>query len=483
MDCTGDVGVAETHISVLFFVGDCAYKLKKPVRFGFLDFSTPELRERACRREVELNRRIAPDVYLGVAEFLGPGATDREHLVVMRRMPVDRRLATLVASGADVADDLRDLARLVAVFHAASRTSPAIAAFGSPAAVADRWEGTFRELKPFVGRIVDSEMVERVRSRATRYIAGRHRLFRCRQQQGRVRDGHGDLRADDVFCLPDGPRVLDCIEFDDGLRYVDVLDDACFLAMDLERLGAPQLAARFLAWWREFSGETDPASLADHYIAYRAMVRVKVACLRAAQGDSHAIDEARALLRLADRHLERGRVRLVLVGGSPGTGKSTLADALGRELGWVVLRSDLRRKELVGVSPGVHAQEPFRSGIYAPEVTALTYAELLGEARDALRLGESVVLDASWMNASWRRAARLVAHTTSTDLVELQCSAPEAIATERIRHRPSEDPSDATPAVARAMATRADPWPEAIGVDTSGTPADALEQALATVGP
>jgi predicted kinase len=170
-----------------------------------------------------------------------------------------------------------------------------------------------------------------------------------------------------------------------------------------------------------------------------------------------------------------------MIGGAPGTGKSTVADALGRELSWTVLRSDIRRKQLVGVSPTTHGQTGFAAGIYAPETTALTYAELLGEAREALRLGESVIVDASWTDASWRRAARLVAHTTSSDVVELRCTAPEEIAIDRIRSRTTEDPSDASPAVAHAMRARADPWPEAIVLETSGLFEDALCEALEAV--
>src|SRR5207248_5092618 len=163
---------------------------------------------------------------------------------------------------------------------------------------------------------------------------------------GAVRDGHGDLQAEDIFCLDDGPRILDCIEFDDRLRHVDVLADVAFLAMDLERLGAPEAAATFLARYREFARESYPPSLAHHYIAARAHVRCKVACLRHRQGDDGGADAARGLLDLTARHLEAARVRLVLVGGLPGTGKSTVAAALADATGWVVLRSDEVRKDV-----------------------------------------------------------------------------------------------------------------------------------------
>jgi aminoglycoside phosphotransferase family enzyme/predicted kinase len=473
---TQPVAVAETHISALFFVGDRAYKLKKPVRFGFLDFSTPERREQACRREVELNRRIAPDVYLGVAEVRCPDSPGSEHLVVMRRMPAERRLSLLVERGDDLDDEVRHLAHLVAAFHAAAGTSPTIAAAGTRGAVVARWQQNLAELRACADTGVDGDAVDDVERMARRYLDGREELFDRRCSEGWVRDGHGDLRAEDVFCLPDGPRVLDCIEFDDRLRHLDVLDDACFMAMDLEHHGSAQIGARFLEWWSEYLGETHPATLANHYIAYRALVRAKVACLRGRQ-DVDTVGDANSFLRLARAHLERGRIQLVLIGGLPGTGKSTLAEGIGRARGWTVLRSDVRRKELAGMATTTPAPSAFRQGLYDPESTARTYAELLGEARQALRLGEPVVLDASWIDDGWRHAARDVAHETASDLVEIQCTAPAELTSRRIEAR-SGDPSDATPGIARAMAHRMDAWPEAIAIDTSGPPSHTVHQAL-----
>jgi hypothetical protein len=226
-----------------------------------------------------------------------------------------------------------------------------------------------------------ADAVERL---AHRYLDGRSRLFERRIAEGHIRDGHGDLLADDVFCLDDGPRILDCLEFDDRLRYGDVLLDVAFLAMDLECLGAPDLARRFLDWYTEFSGRPFPASLASHYVAYRAHVRAKVACLRHDQGVEDAADEARCLLDLAHRHLEEAAVRLVLVGGLPGTGKSTLARGLADARGWAVLRSDEVRKELTGLPAAVPASSAWGEGLYRPEMTAATYAELLRRASAAL---------------------------------------------------------------------------------------------------
>jgi hypothetical protein len=401
-------------------------------------------------------------------------------------MPATRRLAALVRAGADVDDCLSDVARRVAAFHATAATSEEIAAAGRRDAVAAIWEASFQQLVPFTGPVLDADAARRVEHLVRRYLAGRSRLFDHRIALGAVRDGHGDLQAEDIFCLDDGPRILDCIEFDDHLRHGDVLADVAFLAMDLERLGAPAAAAEFLSRYREFAGETYPQSLAHHYIASRAHVRCKVACLRHGQGDAGAATDARTLLDLTLRHLETGRVRLVLVGGLPGTGKSTVAAALADATGWSVLRSDEVRKDVAGLGHTTAAIAPPGEGLYRPELTSATYGALLGRARTALDLGESVILDASWSSAHHRDAARELAEATSSDLVELCCVAPLGVAEQRILDRLTAggDPSDATPAVALAMADRFDPWPTASPVDTSGPVEQSVAQALdATQGP
>lgn len=471
--------VAETHISVLFFVGDRVYKLKKPVRFAFVDLSTRAARKQMCHREVELNRRLAPDVYLGVLDILDAEGHAVDHLVQMRRLPDDRRLAGLVRSGREVSHCLRRVARLVAAFHAAAPTSGEIAAAGGPEAVRELWRDSFAEMEPFVGSVLDAEVFEGLRSGTEHYLEGRGPLFERRVAEGRIRDGHGDLLAEDIFCLEDGPRVLDCIEFDDRFRYGDVLADVAFLAMDLERLGAVDEARRFLAWYREFSGETYPQSLADHYIAYRALVRSKVACLKHEQGGGDT-GEARTLLALAGEHTDRASVRLVLVGGLPGTGKSTLAAGLSDRTGWTVLRSDEVRKELAGMGHGKRTHEHFGEGIYSEEMTQATYDELLTRARRLLELGESVIADASWLRARHRDAAAAVARETASELVQLRCDVASDIAVERMRRRLAEggDASDADALIAATMAASMDEWTESVEIPTEGPLDSALDRAL-----
>jgi uncharacterized protein len=467
---------AETHSAVVYFAGDRAYKLKKPVNLGFLDFSTEELRAAACVRETELNRRFAPDVYLGVAKVIAPDNEPCDHLVVMRRMPAQRALSALVREGEPADEPVREVARTLAAQHASASRSGQIDQAGGRDALRGRWKDNVEQAGQVGEAVIGEPAVSEVGSLADQFLAGRRPLFDGRVAAGRIVDGHGDLLADDIYCLGDGPRILDCLDFDDRLRWLDGVDDAAFLAMDLERLGAPSLARRFIEWYGEFSGDPAPASLRHHYVAYRAFVRAKVACIKHAQGDGSAGDDARRLTELTLRHLRAGAVTMVLIGGLPGTGKSTLAGAVADRLGWTVLASDRVRKELAGVSPRQSAASAYATGIYTSEWTERCYAELLHRARRLLAHGESVILDASWITESQRAAAARVADDVSAQLVQLRCDAPQDLARKRLMTRHGSL-SDADGAIARQMAAVMDPWPSATTVGSAQDAAGAGEVA------
>jgi len=469
--------VRETHSGLVLLIGDRAYKLKKPVRLGFLDFGTRERRLAVCRREVELNRRLAPDVYLGVADVSGVDGRPCEHLVVMRRMPESRRLSTMVRAGEPMRDAIVEIARRIAVFHASADRSPEITEQGGRDALRQRWRDGFAQVEPFRGTVLDSVHLTETVDLVERFLAGREPLFAARARDGRIVDGHGDLLADDIFCLDDGPRVLDCLEFDDRLRWLDGLDDIAFLAMDLERLGAPELRDLLLDRYAEFAGDPAPPALRHHYLAYRAFVRAKVACLRHSQHDPDAAHRAGRDAVVALEHLRAGRVRLILVGGLPGTGKTTLAGLLADHLGATLLSSDRLRKELAGIDPAVAAPAVYEDGIYRSEHTERVYAELLRRAETLLALGETVVLDASWHDARHRALAAAVASRTDSSLVALRCTAPTDLAAARLRERVGGC-SDADPAIAAAMATDEDPWPDAVPISTDGPEPAALSHAL-----
>ncbi|MGW2509765.1 bifunctional aminoglycoside phosphotransferase/ATP-binding protein [Streptomyces scopuliridis] len=481
VDSSPRAEVSETHTAVVMFVEDRAYKVKKPVNLGFLDFTSVAARRTACEREVLLNRRFSPDVYEGIAEIHLPGGGPPEPIVVMRRMPSARRLAHLVSTGAPVDDALRRIARLLAVCHADSPTGPEISHEGTRDALRARWEASFEQVRGLGGQRSLSGF-EEIEHLVRRYLDGRKDVFDARIGDGRVVDGHGDLLAQDIFCLDDGPRILDCLEFDDALRYVDGLDDAAFLTMDLERLGAADAAAFFLARYSEYSGDPAPPSLRHHYVAYRAFVRAKVSLFQSRQGADSARAEAERLADLTVRHLRASAVRLVLVGGLPASGKSTLAGALADRLGLTLLSSDRLRKELAGVPPEQPSPAWYETGIYTPQWTRRTYDELIDRASELLSMGESVVIDATWTDRERRSAAAEAARRCSADLVCLRCEVPRDVADQRLFNRPA-GPSDAGPAVAEAMAAAADPWPEAVTVDTSGALESAVGRAVRVVRP
>lgn len=449
--------VVETHTSTLLFLDGQVLKRKKPLDLGFADFRSLAARRAACEEEVRLNRRLAPDVYLGTATVLGVDGAPCEVVVVMRELPPDARLAALVAAGADVDDALRAIATQVAALH---RTCPAPARLlpvASRDGLRSLWQQGFSALRAHPDQVAP-EVLARTEELALRWLDGRAPLLLRRQD--RVVDGHGDLLADDVYVLPDGPRLLDCLEFDERLRVCDGLADVAFLAMDLERLGAPASGRLLLDAYRSATADDAPAGLEDHHLAYRASVRAKVGCLPGAQQPGSAA----LLAGLALAHLERARVRLVLVGGLPGSGKTTLAARLAAEHGWSHLSSDVVRDEL---------DPPDR---YSAASVDRVYGELAARAEGLLGDGRTVVLDASLGDAGQRARLRAVADRGAADLVEVRCTVPDPLAEERIRTRPA-GPSEATAQVRRLLRDRAEPWPQATAVDTSGP----VEQSLAAV--
>lgn len=473
--------VAETHTSTLFFVDDLVYKRKKPLDLGFSDFRDRAARLAACHEEVRLNRRLSPDVYLGVADVLDVAGRPCDHLVVMRRMPDERRLATLLGGPEDLSATLQSLAGQLSALHARSPVPDRLLHVGRSPFLRELWDDGLHALEPF-DAVVPEPVRERTRLLARRWLTGRDDLLERRIRDGRLRDGHGDLLADDVFVLPDGPRALDCLEFDERLRVGDGLGDAAFLAMDLESLGSPALARTFLDAYEDAAHDDAPASLEDLYLGYRAHVRSKVTCIRAAQTDQpQLVARARELADLALAHLERGRVRLVLVGGLPGTGKTALSGALAAATGWLRLSSDVTRKRLAGRPVGPAPAVDFRTGLYSPRATDLTYDRLLEDARSSLESGVSVILDASWSDERHRSLARQLAGATAADLVELQCSCDRRQAEARVsRARPGA--SDATPAIRAALETEWAAWPEAEILATSAELPIALRRAQSLVG-
>jgi aminoglycoside phosphotransferase family enzyme/predicted kinase len=473
------IQVIETHVSWLIIMSDRVYKIKRPVIFPFIDLHDSTARDRACRAEVNLNRRLSPDVYLGVGTFVDPDGAI-EPVVVMRRLPEDRSLTSLIER-ADPALPrcLDEIAVQMASFHRGADRGRQVERDCTSGAVQQLWRRNLAELRAAMN-VLPSEMIDQIGQMGENFLAGRNDLFAGRIEKRRAVDGHGDLLAADVFCLDDGPRLLDCLEFDESLRHVDTLLDMASLAAEVERLGRLDLADHLLRRYQRAAGDAWPASLEHFYMAYRALVRAKVACL----GDREPTAAATGLLSMAQDHLRAGTVRLVLVGGLPGTGKSTLATGASHATRSTLLRSDVVRRELESVAVISPTAGEFGVGRYEPERTDAVYSELLRRAEPRLRLGDTVILDATWARRSWRDAARQVAVRTRSELIELRCEAPRAVADRRLveRARDTVDPSDATPAVAHTMATVYDDWPESTAVNTAVPVTDTLGAVLDGLG-
>lgn len=471
--------IIETHSALIVLWGDKAHKIRKQIDLGFLDNRTVEARAEQSRREVDLNSRLAPDVYDGVLEVRGPDGEVIDHVVRMRRLPSDLSLESLVRLRAagngrvgdpDLGAGVREVARQLDHLHAASPHTEDIDAAGTRAAVTGLWTESLAHLRRLSVGEDAPEIVDDIERLARDFLRGRERLLEARIAAGRVVDGHGDLLAADVYLTGDGPRVIDCLEFDDRLRYGDAMLDAAFLAMDLDRCGARDLAVVFLEAYRDFSGDDAPPSLVHHYIGYRALVRAKVTAIRAEQSGTGTGTgtggDARHALELADRAVDallRGRVRLVLVGGVSGSGKSTLAAPLAGALGAELLRTDVIRAAVLGSGqvPG--------DVRYSEEAVASVYSGMLERAAELLALGRSVVLDATWLDPRRRAEAETVAADALAELVEISCTAPRDELVRRIgeRARAGTDPSEATVEVLDAQLAGLAPWPDAIEVDTT----------------
>lgn len=476
IEATSPAAIHETHTGVVVLVGDRAYKVKKHVKTDFLDFSTVEAREQVCHREVSLNRRLAASSYLGIAHLVGlPDAPD-EPVIVMRRHPESRCLAALVANGSPVETELAEIAVLLADFHQTAERGHLIEMCATVDAVAEHWRANLTELREYTRDILAAQDVVELWRLSAEFIAGRRALFGQRIEANRIVDGHGDLLAADIYCLAEGPALLDCLEFDDQLRYVDGIDDAAFLAMDLEFLGRRDLGALFLEHYCRRAEDHPPPALVHFYIAYRAVVRAKVDCIRAHQGSADAATAARRHLAIALEHLRVGMLRLIIIGGGPGTGKSTLSQSLAGEIGARVISTDEVRRELresgrIGGSTGT-----LGSGLYTRENVDAVYGEVCRRAKSLLAGGNTVILDGTWRNPGHRATARAMASDLSVPILEFVCTTSLDEARARISQR-VESPSDATEHMAAPLTPELDEWVGAHRVDTSRSLRESLAEA------
>ncbi len=496
----GEVRVVQTHISAVFIAPRAVFKLKKPVDFGFLDFTTIGKRRFFCEEELRLNRRLSPGLYREVVPvterdgelFFGGEGETVDWALRMEPLPEERLLSTLLAQGKVTAADLARVAHTIAAFHDRAERGEEITRTGGSAAVTRNTEENFSQVEPYIGHTVSRENFDLIALYTRAFREVNAALFAARESGGFIRDGHGDLHSQHV-CLTDPILVFDCIEFSRRFRYCDVLSDASFLDMDLRRLGRPDLADAFTRDYLASSGQEGlpgvPA-LCNFYRCYRAVVRGKVEGFRSRDPSVPPAEAEAARRSAADFFALAGHCArtlhpptLFVLCGLMGSGKSSLARLLAERLEFILLSSDLTRKELAGIAPTARGDQGFGEGIYAPGMTERTYRAVFDRARSELLAGRSVALDASFTDPAMRHAARELARSCGARHLLLYLSAPGELLRERLSRRAlkasvSDGRSEILPAQMAAFTPPDEvPAEEKLVIDAAGEKTAKLEAA------
>lgn len=455
--------VIETHISRVLLTGQYAYKFKKPVNFGFLDFETLEARKHFCQEELRLNQRLTDDLYLEVipvtgsaeAPQLGGSGEIIEYALKMRQFPQDGLLSTLQANGELTTAHVDQMARQIADFHTATPRVPADNELGSPESVMAPVLQNFEQILPFLSEASDLAQLEALKAWAESSFERLKPLLVQRKADGFIRECHGDIHLGNATLINDKVVLFDCIEFNEPFRMTDVYADIGFLAMDLEDRGLKSLSRRLISQYLEVTGDYQGLELLNFYKAYRAMVRAKVA-LFSLSPDADGVQRATTLRQyrnyanLAESYSAIPSRFLVITHGVSAVGKSQVAMRLVEALGAVRLRSDVERKRMFGEQD---------DALYGSQASDATYARLHELAGLALRAGFPVVLDATYLKREQREAAAQVAEDTGVPFLILDCEAPQAVIAGWLKQRQAQnnDPSDATLEVIEAQQANREP--------------------------
>ncbi len=431
-----DVQLVQTHISYVFLAGEEVYKLKKSVRFSFLDFSTLERRRHFCREEVRLNRRLSSDIYLGVVAVCADdsgfrlGAEDDaaavEYAVRMKRLPAEQMFSEMLARGEAGEEHIETIAMRLVEFHAQADAGPEVAANGAPEALLALMANDFSESARYRGRTVSPADDGAIQVFCKEFVATHAPLLRARQAAQRIREGHGDLRAEHL-CFSDGLQIIDCIEFDVHLRCRDVAAEVAFLAMDIESLGHVELAQRLVERYASLASDSDLAFLVPFYQCYFAYIRGKVESLTSGEDEVAAADRERAA-ESARRHFAQAyryswaySPLLLAVGGLSGSGKTTVAQALQQRTGFAHVNSDVVRKRLTGHATDRPAPASAKAYLYAGEQSRRTYETMFELARAELARGSGVIVDATFQRRVDRAAVYRLARECSVPVLFVEC--------------------------------------------------------------
>jgi len=456
---SGTVTLLETHISAVLLAGDYAYKLKKPYNLGFLDFSTLAARRHFCEAELRLNRRLAPDLYLGVIPITGSIDTPRfggegqaiEYAVKMRRFPQEALLSNVLLRNALQAGQLDVLAQRIAAFHDTLPGATPAQPHGTPDSIHAAACQNFSQIEPLLSAPEDRAQLVRLAQIADTLFAATAPIFLQRKHAGFVRECHGDLHLGNMVLIHGEIVPFDCIEFNDDFRWIDVMSEIAFVVMDLTSRGHPDFGFRFLNTYLEHTGDFAGLKVLRYYLMYRAVVRAKIAAFRATASETppdsriQAWQAYRHYMVLTEQFSRIPPPLLILMHGVSGSGKSTVARDMAAHLPAIHVRSDVERKRLFGLAPLARSHSAPGTGIYSAEATQRTYARLAEIARGTLAAGYAVVLDATFLGARQRAFFQTLSNNTWI----VSCDAPVAILRARVtaRYQAGTDAAEANLAI------------------------------------
>jgi len=443
----GKIELVQTQMSFVFLTDEFVYKVKKAVNLGYLDYTSLEKRQFYCQREVELNHRLCPEVYLGVVPItrdkgtisVGGRGEVIEHAVKMRRLPQQAMMDVLLGDNRVSPEMVTRVAQKLAAFHQKAETNANISAFGEIKAVTQNTDENFDQTKKYIGTTLSREKCQRIKDYTDDFTRGNASLFGKRIANGRIRDCHGDLHTAHI-CFTDGICIYDCIEFNDRFRYADVASEIAFLAMDLDHYGRADLSRSLVNAYVAESRDKELLKLLGFYKCYRAYVRGKVESFKlddpyiAPAEKRHTLEVASSYFDLA-RAYTRSKPALFITTGLVGTGKTFLAQALAKRLGLAVISSDVTRKQLADIPVTEHRFEEFDSGIYSAEFSTKTYDKMFSEANHILSDGGSVILDASFTKAGERLKAKGLAEEMGADFLIIECTLDEESIKQRLAQR------------------------------------------------
>ena len=446
----------ETHISWVILTGPYAYKIKKPLNLGFLDFSTLEKRQFYCEEELRLNRRLAPDLYLQVVKVTGtseqPSFTNKgsaiEYAVKMVQFPQEAQLDHVLERGDLQLEHIDLIARIISDFHQQIVIADIDSSYGDPEHVYQPVLENFAQIRERITDTKSIEILDELACWSKSAYADLHDVFVERKKEGFIRECHGDLHLRNLAWFNDSPMAFDCLEFNPDLRWIDVMSEVAFLVMDLQDHQQPQMAQRFLNCYLEYTGDYAGMRVLVFYLVYRAMVRAKVNAIRldqAAISTDEKAEEEKSLsgyLELARDYTRRTTPQLILTRGMSASGKSTLTEPLLEQLGAIRIRSDVERKRIFGVELEKEAAVAVGEGIYTPEATDITYNRLAKLAELVIDAGYSVIVDATFQKDEQRKRFRNLARVKEVPFVILEFTASIDTLRQRIKAR-KYDVSDA----------------------------------------